>query len=45
VDGFVRKEHRVATDRMAVVDVVRKGEDPEADFLQEGVRWLVHELM
>jgi len=31
--------------RMALVDVLRKGEDPEADFLQEGVRWLVQELM
>jgi putative transposase len=30
---------------MAVVDVLRKGEDPQADFLQEGVRWLVQELM
>jgi hypothetical protein len=26
----------MATDRMALVDVLRKGEDPEADFLQEG---------
>jgi transposase-like protein len=30
---------------MALVDVLRKGADPEADFLQEGVRWLVQELM
>lgn len=30
---------------MALVDVLRKGEDPQADFLQEGVRWLVQELM
>jgi transposase-like protein len=30
---------------MALVDVLRKGEDSEADFLQEGVRWLVQELM
>ncbi len=35
----------MATDRMALVDVLRKGEDPEADFLQEGVRWLVQELI
>jgi putative transposase len=35
----------MATDRMALVDVLRKGEDPEADFLQDGVRWLVQELM
>jgi transposase-like protein len=30
---------------MALVDVLRKGEDPQADFLQDGVRWLVQELM
>jgi transposase-like protein len=30
---------------MALMDVLRKGEDPEADVLQEGVRWLVQELM
>jgi transposase-like protein len=30
---------------MALMDVLRKGEDPEADFLREGVRWLVQELM
>ena len=35
----------MATDRMALVDVLRKGEDSMADFLQEGVRWLVQELM
>src|ERR671933_386860 len=35
----------MATDRMALVDVLRKGADPQADFLQEGVRWLVQELM
>jgi len=35
----------MATDRMALVDVLRKGHDPEADFLKEGVRWLVQELM
>ncbi len=35
----------MATDRMALVDILRKGEDPEADFLQDGVRWLVQELM
>jgi putative transposase len=35
----------MATDRMALVDVLRKGQDPEADFLKEGVRWLVQELM
>jgi transposase-like protein len=30
---------------MALVDVLRKGQDPEVDFLKEGVRWLVQELM
>jgi transposase-like protein len=30
---------------MALMDVWRKGEDPQADFLQEGVRWLAQELM
>jgi len=35
----------MATDRMALVDVLRKGQDPEADLLQEGVRWLIQALM
>jgi len=35
----------MTTDRMALVDVLRKGEDPEADFLKEGVRWLMQELI
>jgi putative transposase len=35
----------MATDRMALVDVWRKGQDPAVDFLKEGVRWLVQELM
>jgi hypothetical protein len=35
----------MARDRMALVDVLRKGEDPEADFLQEGVRWLIQEVI
>ena len=35
----------MATERMALMDILRKGEDPEADVLQEGVRWLVQELM
>jgi transposase-like protein len=30
---------------MALMDVLRKGQECEADFLQEGVRWLVQELM
>ena len=35
----------MATDSMALVDVLRKGQDPQADFLQEGVRWLLQERM
>src|SRR5207248_200216 len=35
----------MATDRMALVDVLRKGQDPEADLLPEGVRWLIQALM
>ncbi len=35
----------MATDRMARVAVVRKGEDPEADVPQEGVRWLIQGLI
>ncbi len=35
----------MATDRMALVDVLRKGEDPQGDFLREEVRWLIQELM
>ncbi len=31
--------------RMTLLEQLRKGEGPEADFLQEGVRWLVQELM
>jgi transposase-like protein len=30
---------------MTLVDVLRKGEDPEVDFLREGMRWLIQELM
>jgi putative transposase len=45
VEWIVWKEHAMATDRMALVDVLRKGQDPEVDFLKEGVRWLVQELM
>jgi hypothetical protein len=35
----------MAAERMTLVDVLRKGEDPEADFLREGMRWLIQELM
>jgi transposase-like protein len=30
---------------MTLMDVLRKGEEPETDLLQEGVRWLVQQLM
>lgn len=35
----------MADKRMALLEQLRKGEGPEADFLQDGVRWLVQELM
>jgi transposase-like protein len=35
----------MAAERMTLVDVLRKGEDPEVDFLREGMRWLIQELM
>src|SRR3712207_392920 len=40
-----RKEHTMAAERMTLVDVLRKGEDPEVDFLCEGMRWLIQQLM
>ena len=35
----------MAAERMTLVDVLRKGEDPGVDFLREGMRWLIQELM
>jgi transposase-like protein len=35
----------MAAERMTLVDVLRKGEDPEVDFLREGLRWVIQELM
>lgn len=35
----------MADKRMALLEQLRKGDGSEADFLQEGVRWLVQELM
>ena len=35
----------MAANTMTLVDVLRKGEDPEVDFLREGMRWLIQELM
>ena len=41
----VMGEHTMADEKMALLDVLRKGEEPEADFLRESLRWLAHELM
>ena len=30
---------------MALLELLRKGEEPGSDFLRESVRWLVQELM
>jgi transposase-like protein len=30
---------------MALLDLLRKGQEPDSDFLREAVRWLVQELM
>jgi hypothetical protein len=35
----------VAEDKMALLELLRKGEEPGSDFLRESVRWLVQELM
>jgi putative transposase len=35
----------MADETMTLLDVVRKGEEPGADFLREAVRRMVHELM
>jgi len=35
----------MATNKMTLLDVLRKGEDPATDFLREGMRWLIHEFM
>ena len=41
----VMGEHTMADEKMALLDVLRKGEEPGADFLRESLRWLAHELM
>src|SRR5215211_4760643 len=35
----------MAEERMALTDVLRKGEEPDGDLLREAVRWVVQELM
>src|SRR4051794_28644951 len=35
----------MAEEKMALLDVLRKGEGPGGDVLVEGVRWLLQELM
>ena len=35
----------MAEEKMALVDVLRKGEEPGGDVLVEGLRWLLQELM
>jgi putative transposase len=35
----------MAEEKMALLDVLRKGEEPDGDVLVEGLRWLLHELM
>jgi putative transposase len=35
----------MAEEKMALLDVLRKGEEPDGDVLVEGLRWLLQELM
>jgi transposase-like protein len=35
----------MAEDKMALLEVLRKGQEPEGDVLMEGMRWLLQELM
>jgi putative transposase len=35
----------MAEEKMALLDLLRKGEEPAGDALVEGVRWLLQELM
>lgn len=35
----------MAEEKMTLLDVLRKGEEPEGDVLVEGLRWLLQELM
>jgi len=33
----------MAEDKMALLDLLRKGQEPDGDVLAEGVRWLLQE--
>jgi hypothetical protein len=35
----------MAEEKMALVDVLRKGDEPDGDVLVDGLRWLLQELM
>ena len=35
----------MAEEKMALLDLLRKGEEPGGDVLVEGMRWLLQELM
>ena len=35
----------MAEEKMALLDVLRKGEEPGGDVLAEGLRWVLQELM
>ena len=35
----------MAEQKMALLEALRKGDEPEGDVLAQGVRWLLHELM
>ena len=35
----------MAENKMALLDALRKGDEPDGDVLAQGVRWLLHELM
>jgi transposase-like protein len=41
----LREEHTMAEERMALTDLLRKGEEPAEDLLRDLVRWAVQELM
>jgi hypothetical protein len=45
VEANLGEEHAVAEDSMTLLDVLRKEELPEGDFLREAVHRFVHELM
>jgi putative transposase len=35
----------MAEEKMALLDLLRKGEEPSGDVLADGMRWLLQELM